>query len=120
MIAQSEAKRFFVEKVLQQADTEGIVLSVSERHMLSWSESDPDFTPDYKLADQLQRQMSDEDYEAKISGLLKRGYTRDVGSDSGMKAIYKAAYSALSQGDHYILVMIDQALGLKVKRWWPF
>ena len=64
--------------------------------------------------------MSDKDYESKISGLLERGYVRAVGSNSAMKATYRAAYSALRKGDHYILVMIDQALGLKIKRWWPF
>jgi len=41
---QGAAKRFFVEKVLQQAGLEGAILSEAEQGMLSWSESDPELT----------------------------------------------------------------------------
>lgn len=41
--SQGQAKRFFVEKVIAQAATEGVPLSDAEKRMLSFSESDPEF-----------------------------------------------------------------------------
>jgi hypothetical protein len=66
---QSEAKRFFVEKVIRRARTERVFLSDAERGMLSWSESDPDFIADPQLVEQLASEMSDEEYEKKIADL---------------------------------------------------
>jgi hypothetical protein len=112
---QGKAKRFLVEKVLNQAEFEGTPLSPPERQMLSWSESDPEFalSPEQldTLVDELALQMSDEQYEWKIAALLGRSYERDVASESSRKSVWKAAYSRLNEGDHYILVMLDQALG---------
>ena len=48
---QTDAKQFLVARVIEQATSEGVHLSDAERHMLSWSESDPDFTPDFDLAE---------------------------------------------------------------------
>jgi len=50
---QTEAKLFFVGKVLAQAHAEQMGLSAAEQAMLSWSESDPAFTPDPALVEQL-------------------------------------------------------------------
>jgi len=118
--SESEAKRFFVQKVVGQAEREGITLSKAERHMLNWSESDPAFEPDAQLEAALEDKMSDDECEAKISGLFKRAYDQDVAEDKYAKAQYRDAYSKLNEGDHYILVMIKQALGLRVRSWWPF
>ena len=107
---QGEAKRFFVEKVLQQAEFEGTSLSAAERQMLLWSESDPEFALSTEqldaLVDELASEMSDEQYEWKIARLLARSYERDT-----VRPVWKAAYSKLNEGDHYILVMLDEALG---------
>jgi hypothetical protein len=46
---QTEAKRFFVDKVLAQAGAEGMTLSDAERKMLFWSESDPDWVVDLEF-----------------------------------------------------------------------
>jgi hypothetical protein len=117
---QAEAKRFFVEKVIQQAEFEKTPLSQTERQMLRWSESDPEFALSAEqldaLVDELALQMSDEQYEWKIAGLLGRSYERDVASQNTMRPVWKAAYSKLNEGDHYILVMLDQALGRKLGR----
>ena len=45
--AQTEAKKFFVEKVLTEANRERVTLTKAEERMLSWSESDPDFTAEH-------------------------------------------------------------------------
>jgi hypothetical protein len=118
--AESEAKRFFAEKVIQRAESEGVPLTEAERRMLLWSESDPEGERDPQLSDALAAQMSDEEYEAKIAGLLAREFAADVGRDSNAKDTWRQARAVLGQGDHYILVMIDRAVGRKLKPSWRF
>lgn len=89
--SQTDAKRFFVEKVVKQAQIEGVSLSEAERTMLSWSESDPDFVVDPQLPDRLAAQISDEEYEKKMTGLLVRRLADEVGQDPGAEAKWKQA-----------------------------
>jgi hypothetical protein len=119
---QTEAKRFFVERVVQRARDEGAALSEAERGMLPWSESDPEFVADPQLAAQLASEMSDEEYEAKIAALLDRRFAEEVAADPGAKDTWQHAFSVLNAGDHYIAIMIHRAVGarLKLKRWWEF
>src|SRR6185436_18650528 len=107
---QAAAKRFVVAKVIEQAEREGVSLSAAERHMLSWSESDPDFVPDPTLVEAQEKEIPEAEFEAKIAGLIQRAYDRDAASDGDVRSIYRAARSKLSEGDHYILVMMDRAL----------
>ncbi len=102
---QREAKRFFVDKIVAQAVAEGEPLSNSERQMLNFSEADPE------SIDPASVDPGGDEYEAKIAGLLKRAYLRDLSSDPGAKALYRDAHAVLSEGDHYLLVMTEKALG---------
>jgi hypothetical protein len=92
--------------------------------MLSWSESDPKFIADpqrvAQLVEQLASEMSDEEYEEKIAGLLNRRFAEEVTADPGAKGAWQDALSVLNQGDHYIAIMIDRAVGAQTKRWWEF
>ena len=121
---QGEAKRFFVEKVLQQAAFEGVHLSQVERGMLSWSETDPEWNVSAEqataLIEGLKAEMSDEQYESKISALLARAYERDGQSGDSLKDLWKDAYSKLNEGDHYIAIMLDEAVGRKLRKRWSF
>jgi hypothetical protein len=63
-----------VQRVIIQAEKDRVRLSEVERCMLIWSESDSDFEPNLKLAGMLQEGMSDDEFEAKIGGLIKRAY----------------------------------------------
>ncbi len=93
---QREAKRFFVDKIVAQAVAEGEPLSNSERQMLNFSEADPE------SIDPASVDPGGDEYEAKIAGLLKRAYLRDLSSDPGAKALYRDAHAVLSEGDHYL------------------
>ena len=109
--SESQAKTFFVDRIVSQAGAEMHPLSDNERWMLRFSESDPEFSVDLARVHQLEAEISDSDYENKIAGLLRRAYQHDVESDSGTRALYREASLTLHQGDHYLLIMIDQALG---------
>ena len=97
-------------------------MSDAERRMLSWSEFDPEFSVDLQLVDQLASEISDEEYEEKIAGLLNRRFAEEVAGDPGAQGDWQHAASVLNQGDHYIAIMIKRAVGarLKLKRWWEF
>ena len=80
--SESHAKRFYVDKIVAEAAAELRPLSDSERQMLSFSESDREFVVDPALVNKLAAEISDEEYEAKVAGLLKRAYQRDVARNS--------------------------------------
>lgn len=118
--SQGQAKRFFVDKIATQALTEGTPLSDAERQMLSFSESDPEFAGEPALVEKLQAEISDEEYEAKIAGLIERSWKRDVETDANAGKLYREAFTTLSQGDHYLLTMIDRSLRRHLRPWWAF
>lgn len=97
-----------------------MALSDAERRMLSWSESDPEFTRDVSLPAQLEAEVPDEEYEAKVASLVERAYQRELANDSRARQRYKEAYSVLKRGDHYLLVMIEHGLRRHLHRWWQF
>lgn len=113
-----EATRYFADKVIQQAQIEGLRLSEDERQMLLWSESEPDSVADPALAERLAAEMSDSDYEAKIAGLVSRSFAKDIATDTQARGAWQQAWSTLKQGDHYLSIMIDQAVGKQLKPWW--
>jgi hypothetical protein len=114
------AKSFFVERIIAQAKKEGVNLSESERYMLAWSENDPTFAQIPALTRQFEKDTTAATFEEKVIGLLKRAFEEDLQRDSQSKETYRDAYSVLSQGDHYLLIMIKAAFGFKLKRWWFF
>ena len=58
--------------------------------------------------------------QKEIAGLIQRSYGRDIASDANAAQQYKEAYFALKRGDHYLLIMIDQALKRHLQPWWKF
>lgn len=56
----------------------------------------------------------------KRRGLLARGFSADVTVNPGAQDQWKHAIDVLREGDHYIVLMLDQALGGRLKRWWQF
>jgi hypothetical protein len=113
-----EAKQFFIEKVVEQTEREGVRLSDVERKMLRWTEVYPILgLPPAKLKkinEEFEQQYDSSEYESKIADLMSRAYARDLGD--GLGENWKGAYAVLSKQDHYILVMLEQALGSKLKR----
>ena len=115
-----EARKFFENRIVKQADDEHIPLSADERLMLSWSESEPDSIADPALVDRLAIEISDEDYEDKIAGLLERSYAADLARGSNAKRMWIEAFRALNRADYYIGIVVDRALGRRLTPWWKF
>jgi hypothetical protein len=117
-----QAKEFFVSRVVAAARRGNISLSELEVKNLYFTEAGSDAKPEY-LEDMahFEEQFNSNEYEEKISGLLKRAYEHDVkhpqeiGTEDAREA-YRIAYEVLSREDHYILIMIQDALGGKVRK----
>ena len=115
-----DARHFLIDKIVAQAEREGVPLSDNERKMLDWSEVEPGCVADPQVAEALANEISDQDYEKKIKGLLAATYRSDVAATPDAKDAYREAYSVLKKGDYYLLVMLEQALGRQLRRWWQF
>jgi hypothetical protein len=113
--AEGDAKGFFVDAIVSQAEREGTRLSDNERWMLRFSESDPEFVVDPSRMSEFEAEISDSDYESKIAGLIGRAYEHDVATNSGAAAFYRDARDSLTHGDHYLLIMIDRALKAQLR-----
>ena len=96
--SKTEAKRLFVEKVLTQARIEGVPLSDAERQMLSWSESDPGSVVDPQRPEQLAAEISDEEYEKKVTGLLARRFAAEVAAEPAAGGSVEAGGASASPG----------------------
>jgi hypothetical protein len=87
--------------------------------MLAWSESDPTFVQTPVLDETFEQETTTEEYEKKIVALFKDAYRTTVASTPDGKETIRAAYKTLAYGDHYILIMLREALGLRLQPWWP-
>jgi len=99
---------------------EGRPLSENERWMLSFSESDPEFVVDVARVRALEAEIPDSEYERKVAELAERACATDIAADPEALASYKEALRVLSQGDHYILVMLRRGLSRRLRPWWAF
>lgn len=112
--SQKSSKKYFIDRILDQARHNNIVLSDAEQYMLGWTESEKGFEVDQRLIEQFNRETTDKEFEQKIVNLLKSAYVEDIKKDSMLKNAYREAYSILNKGDYYILVMIKSAIGSKL------
>jgi hypothetical protein len=117
----SDAMQFYVTRILSQAEREGVTLSETERRMLSWSGSDLDLAVDSGALQRPEEGAAELAFEAKVAGLIRRAFDRDVAADKGTESLYREAEAKLDEDDHYISLIIYDAFHSRPKRrWWPF
>lgn len=110
----NEAKDVLVNEIAGQASLESDPLSDLERRMLYFTESG-DCPEDFlKLNDAFEAEYDTSEYEKKISGLAKRAYQRLKSENSAGLQVWHQAVKKLSQGDHYIMVMVPNRRGEKL------
>ena len=102
-----QAKDFLVQQAVEEAVSEGLPLSNVEKRMMYFTESDPSSCENPPaLNDEFEAQYDTAEYEAKISGLLERAYSRL--QDSKANDLWDEAVSELRKGDHYLLVLLNE------------
>ena len=71
------AKEFLISRVIEEARADGVTLSEVERKMLYFTEVHPSLPDIYDVNEQFERNYDRDEYEAKISRLLKNARDRD-------------------------------------------
>ncbi|HEX5482083.1 MAG TPA: hypothetical protein VFZ08_05600 [Terriglobia bacterium] len=108
-----EAKNFFITKISEEAVREGHALSDLELKMLWFTETGSDSRPEsLDTAAEFSEKYDDDEYEKKVSHLLRKAYRRDLelAGDTNVREIkktYQAARNALAKEDHYVMIMSD-------------
>ena len=105
------AKRFLISKVIDEAALEHISLSDIEKQMLQFSEVHPLLPSLYEVNAEFDRDYDADEYEDKITRLLKKARERAGKAAGSAEQEWKDALDALKGEDHYILVMVHQAFG---------
>ena len=101
-----KAKRFLVQRVLEQAKRDNVPFTEVEVRMLGFAEESAS-AKDMEAARVFERDYNDEEYESKVAELLRRAYKRD--KESGEAAAWDQALAVLGEEDMYLLVMLKRA-----------
>ncbi len=102
-----EAKKYLAGRIAGQAEREGTPLSEVERKMLWFSEAGATL-PDMKaVSEEFDRTCDQDEYEQKIATLVR--HLQDAGQSSSDEEKWDEAVGVLSEGDHYLVVLIANA-----------
>ena len=104
-----EAKEFLVSKIIEEAQRESVVLSEPESKMLFFSESGWTLPDMAAVLDEFDRLFDQNEYEEKITRLIKTAAKRCRKESPEEYDRWWAAIRVLRKEDHYLLVMIRRA-----------
>lgn len=104
------AKEYLVERIVAEAKHEGVPLTEVERKMLYFTESGWTLPNILEVNAAFERDYDNDEYERKITGLAQRIEESDAAKGAQDQANWDAAVEKLSEGDHYLLVLIDANL----------
>jgi hypothetical protein len=101
-----EAKEYLIGQIIAKAQREGVALTDIERKMLYFSETGWTLPDMMEVNVQFEQEYDNAKYEQKIAGLVSRLQARDAEEDSQAQADWDEAVLKLSEGDHYLQVLI--------------
>jgi hypothetical protein len=104
-----EAKDFLVQQTAEQAALESVPLSDLEKRMIYFTESGECPEDPIALNDAFEATYDTEEYEKKISRLLRHARARLKKENPSSARTWDEAVQELCTGDHYLLVLLDHA-----------
>ncbi len=104
-----EAKEYLIERIVVEAELDGVPLSETERKMMYFTETAWTLPDIYDVNEVFERDYDDREYEAKIGSLARDARTRAKGA--GELDRWKEAVRVLEQEDHYLLVLLSATAG---------
>lgn len=107
MMKSRQAKDFLVQQASEQAALEGVAFSDLEKRMMYFTETDSSCENPAALNEEFEAKYDTEEYETKLSELLRHAYQRLKKEDPEKVRNWDQAIQALRKGDHYILVLWD-------------
>jgi hypothetical protein len=104
-----DALDFVAAQIAEEAQREGVSLSEIERKMLYFSETAWTLPDIWEVSDEFNNVCKQDDYEKKISRLIKKFVAHTRKQQPAEFNDWMAAIRRLSKEDRYLLVMVKQA-----------
>jgi len=104
-----EAKEYLAARIVEEAKREGSPLTEVERKMLYFTESGWTLPDMMAVNEEFERDCDSDEYEQKIGWLAAKIQARDAAGSEQDQAKWDDAVVKLSDGDHYLLVLIGTA-----------
>jgi hypothetical protein len=108
--SQRGAKEYLVGKIVAEAEREGKPLLEIERKMLYFSETDWTLPDIMEVNAEFERDYDNDEYERKICGLGQAIEAQLKNASAEESEMWYAAIQKLSDGDHYLLVLLNPRL----------
>jgi len=105
-----EALDYLSARIAAEAARENVPFSEVERKMLYFSETDWTLPDIAAVNVKFNRDYDENEYERKISGLVRKIEADHHGHDPEAEQTWDAAVEKLSDGDRYLLVLLDPSL----------
>jgi hypothetical protein len=102
----TNAKRFIIDRILDQAKCDGVSLSDVETQMLGFAEESAS-AKDMEAEQVFQREVDDERYEKTVAELIRRAYQQDKKNHEA--ETWEQPLDTLADQDLYLNVMIQRA-----------
>jgi hypothetical protein len=104
------AKEYLAGKITAQAELEGAPLTEVEQKMLYFSETGWTLPKMMEVNAEFERDYGNDEYEQKIAGLAGRIEETNRAKGGDDEAAWDEAVEKLSEGDHYLLVLMNPKL----------
>jgi len=105
-----EAKDYLASRIVAEAKREGTPLTEVERKMLYFSEEGWTLPDMMEVNAEFERDYDEDEYERKIAGLVRKIEASDTAQSKSGQETWDLAVEKLSEGDHYLLVLLDPSL----------
>lgn len=109
-VSDREALDYVAARIAAEAEREGNPQTDVERKMLYFSETDWTLPDMAAVSAEFGRDYDENEYERRISGLVRKIEADKRGHDKEEGQAWNAAVEKLSQGDRYLLVLLDPSL----------
>jgi len=117
-----EAKEYLISRIVSEAKEQGIELSEVERKMLYFTETGWTLPGIMDVNAEFERDYDNDEYESKIGGIVRDIETKNSEAAGDEQSRWDDALVKLSEGDHYLLVLIGMgrtALVRAYSKWLP-
>jgi hypothetical protein len=105
--SQRDAKEFLVNRIVAEAQRQGVSLSDVEKKMLYFSETAWTLPNIEEVNEAFEREYDQAKYERKIARLIRK-IRANLRTDKEDRDAWKDAVRALGNEDHYILVLVGE------------
>lgn len=121
--SERQAKEYLIAQIVTEAQLESVPLSEIERKMLYFSETGWTLPNILEVNAEFERDYDNDEYEQKIAGLVREIERRNDVGDREKQSSWDDAVVKLSEGDHYLLVLIglgrESSIRRPLAKWLP-